>query len=524
MSGRDVRLSTPTWSPLPADWPRRRLRLILLVALNVLLAAWYFSWLVRPERVGMPLLFGLLLAAETFNLCQALGFWWTGVCGKRWIAAVLPYPRLADVDVFVPVYGEPVEIVEPTIAAAARMRGANVQVWLLDDGESDAMKALAERHDARYLRREQNHGAKAGNINNALRHSTAPYVVVLDSDHVPHESFLQKTLGHMTDKRVAFVQTPQYYANHAVNPLASAAWAQQALFFGAIAHGKDGIGATFCCGTNVLFRREALDAIGGFPEESLTEDFELSIELHSRGWKSAYVPEVLANGLGPEDMASYVSQQQRWARGCLSAFPKIVRTRLPLRLRLQYFLSAMYFLSGWTVLIYMSFPIVRIFSGEQPLAAATANQFLLHFGPYFACSLLTVAVAGGGAYSFGGFALAAANFWVHILSTLMTIARRRGRFVVTPKQGVEGPQPRTVLPALLMTIALLTAAGYGLAQNHSPATLNNVAFAGLHVFVLMTGVWPALVGARAAARAREVERERAQRAGISAQSEARRAA
>ncbi|HEX6460646.1 MAG TPA: glycosyltransferase [Thermoleophilaceae bacterium] len=521
---RDLRLSPPTWRPLPADWPRRRLRLILLVGLNLLLAFWYFSWLARPERIGMPLLFGLLIAAELFNLFQAVGFWWTGVRGRRWISVALPYPRWVDVDVFVPVYGEPAEIVEPTIEAATKMRGAEVQVWLLDDGASDEMEALAERHGARYLRRPRNHGAKAGNINNALRHSSAPYVVVLDSDHVPHETFLEKTLGHMCDRRVAFVQTPQYYANHDANPLASAAWAQQALFFGAIAHGKDGIGATFCCGTNVLFRREALEDIGGFPEESLTEDFELSIEMHSRGWKSAYVPEVLASGLGPEDMASYVSQQQRWARGCLSAFPKIVRTRLPLRLRLQYFLSAMYFLSGWTVLVYMSFPVVRILTGEQPLAAATANQFLLHFAPYFACALLTVAVAGGGAYTFGGFALAAANFWIHILSTLLTVTRRRGRFVVTPKKGVDGPQPRTVLPALVAVLVLLGVALYGLSKGHSPATLNNVAFAGLHVFVLMAGVWPALIGARAAGRAQRRERERERAAAEPTRSPVRRAA
>jgi cellulose synthase (UDP-forming) len=475
---------------------------MLLVLVNALLAVWYFSWLAQPQRVGVPALFGLLVAAEVFNLCQAVGFWWTGVRGRRKPAMLPPLPGDVDVDVLVPVYGEPVEIVEPTIEAATRMRGARVQVALLDDGESDEMQRLAARHGARYVRRSRHEGAKAGNINHALRLSTAPFVVVLDSDHVPDERFLEATLGHMADERVAFVQTPQYYANHDANALASAAWAQQALFFGAIAHGKDGIGATFCCGTNVLFRRTALDDIGGFPEQSLTEDFELSIELHSRGWKSAYVPEVLASGLGPEDMASYVGQQQRWARGCLSAFPKIVRTRLPLRLRLQYFLSAMYFLSGWTVLVYMSFPVIRILFGEQPLAAATANQFLLHFAPYFACALFTVAVAGGGAYTFGGFALAAASFWIHVLSTLMTVSRRRGRFVVTPKQGALGPQPFTVAPALLAVLVLSGVAVYGLARAHTPATLNNVAFAGLHVFVLMTGIWPALTGSRPLAERR----------------------
>ena len=141
---------------------------------------------------------------------------------------------------------------------------------------------------------------------------------MFDSDHVADPTFLEATLGYMDDPKVAFVQTPQYYANGDSSRIAAASWAQQALFFGAIARGKDGLDAVFCCGTNVLFRREAFESVGGFPTNSLTEDYELSIWLHEKGWKSVYVPDVLSRGLGPEDMASYVSQQQRWARGCLS--------------------------------------------------------------------------------------------------------------------------------------------------------------------------------------------------------------
>ncbi len=156
------------------------------------------------------------------------------------------------------------------------------------------------------------------------------------------------------------------------------------------------MGSIFCCGTNVLFRRSALEQAGGFPTHSVTEDFELSVALHERGWRSVYVPEVLASGLGPEDMASYVSQQQRWARGCLSAVRSVRRARLPLKIRVQYLLSSMYFLSGWTLLVYMTFPVVRILTGAQPIASASADQFLLHFVPYFAVALGAVAVAGGG--------------------------------------------------------------------------------------------------------------------------------
>jgi cellulose synthase (UDP-forming) len=352
---------------------------------------------------------------------------------------------------------------------------------------------MARRNRAGYIRRRDHSGAKAGNINFALRHTRAPYVLVLDCDHVPHREFLERTLGAMRDERVAFVQTPQYYGNASEGGVAAAAWAQQALFFGAISRGKDAHGAMFCCGTNVLFRRTALESAGGFPTDSVTEDFELSLRLHERGWTSRYVPEVLATGLGPEDMSSYVSQQQRWARGCLGAIRSTLRARLPRRMRLQYLLSSMYFLSGWTLVVYMAFPLVRIFTGAQPIAEASADQFLIHFAPYFATALGIVAVAGAGTYTFAGFALAAASFWIHVQASVRALFRRPARFVVTPKRGAAQRQPRAVAPTLVVIALLVVACVYGLIESRSPGTLNNVAFAMLHVSVLSCGAAAALV-------------------------------
>jgi cellulose synthase (UDP-forming) len=488
----ELRMDTPRWTARPAPGDRRRMRLMMAVALP--LAFFYFTWLLDPSRIGNPLLYGLLVAAELFNLLQAFGFWWT-VSAQR---GRPPVRRRVggdpvEVDVLIPTYDESAEVVELTVAAACLMRGARVNVHLLDDGDRPEMAALAARHGVNYIRRDEHVGAKAGNINHALALTSAPYVAVLDCDHVPDERFLAATLGHLCDERVAMVQTPQYYANHRQSRIASAAWAQQALFFGPIACGKDGMGAMFCCGTNAVFRRTALEQIGGFPQESLTEDFELSVHLHERGWRTAYVPEVLARGLGPEDMASYVSQQQRWSRGCLSGIRTAVKARLPLKIRVQYLLSSMFFLTGWTVLVYMSMPIVRIATGAQPIAAVGGDAFLAHFAPYFGWALLTVARAGAGPYTFNAFALQTASFWIHIQATLFTLAGRRGRFVVTPKQGARRRQLRPILPALVMLGALAAAAIYGLAHSHTPATLNNVAFAVLHITVLLAGVWGALV-------------------------------
>jgi cellulose synthase (UDP-forming) len=167
--------------------------------------------------------------------------------------------------------------------------------------------------------------------------------------------------------------------------------------------------------------------------------------------------------------------------------------QLPLKIRVQYLLSSMFFLTGWTVLIYMAMPIIRIATGAQPIATAGGDAFLAHFALYFGWALLTVARAGAGTYTFNAFALQTASFWIHIQATLLTLLGRRGRFVVTPKQGVRKRQLRPIWPALVMLAALTAAAISGLAHSQTPATLNNVAFAVLHITVLLAGVWGALV-------------------------------
>jgi cellulose synthase (UDP-forming) len=485
----DPRLGQVDWR-LPSMRVARR-RSLVMALVCIPLALWYLLWLLQGQRIGNPVLFGLLVAAEAFNLVQALGFWWT--CSRQRLRGGRPVTgEPPAVDVLIPVYDEPPEIVEPTLAAACALRGADVSVWLLDDGARGEIATLAGRYGSQYLRRRSRRGAKAGNLNHALERTQAPYVVVLDCDHVPHVDFLERTLGHLEPPDVAFVQTPQYYANAAGNPVCTAAAAQQNLFFGPISRGKDGLGTMMCCGTNVVFRREALDQVGGFPEGSLTEDFLLSVRLQERGWKSAYVSEVVASGLGPEDMASYVSQQQRWARGCLSSIPAVLRSRLPWRARAQYLLSATYFLSGWTLLLYMSLPVIRLLFGVQPLTSVNANQFLIHFAPYYCGALAAVALAGSGAYTFGAFALSACSFWVHVQATVGAVFRRAARFVVTPKRGERRRQPRAVAPALTAVAVLVAAAAYGLSMGHGPATLNNVAFAALHSSILLIGAAPAI--------------------------------
>lgn len=505
----DPRLAPPSWDA-DAGSTLSRVKAIGVTLVGLVAIGAYLLWLTRPDRVGNPVLYGVLLAAELFNVLQAIGFWWTCVLSRQRPRAadrdhnhdreaLRDASRLVDVDVFIPTYSEPVDVVEPVVAAATRMYGARVHVALLDDGNRDEMARLARRHGVAYVRRTVHSGAKAGNINHALGVTRSPFVLVLDCDHVPAPDLLARTLPEFstrhasTGRAVAFVQTPQYYANAPHNRIAEGSWSQQSLFFGPIARGKDAHRAMFCCGTNVVFARPALDEVGGFPETSVTEDFELSIELHERGWESAYVPRVLASGLGPEDLSAYVSQQHRWARGCVGALGRIMRARLPWRHKIQYLLSAGFFLTGWTLAVYMAMPVIRILTGAQPIDAASADNFLIAFAPFFGLSLAVVATVGAGKYTFSAYALMAATFWVHVHAGWRAVWRRPSRFVVTPKNGATGRQWRAAAPTLAVIGLLVVTAGIGLAGDRSAATLNNVAFAAFHIVVLSHGVMTAVV-------------------------------
>src|SRR5207302_5425020 len=114
--------------------------------------------------------------------------------------------------VLVPIVNEDLELVRNTIANLQAMRG-ETRIYLLDDGRRAAAEKLAADMDVRYLTRVGNQFFKAGNLNNALRHVSEDFVVVVDADFALRPEFLERTLPLLHDPDIAAVQTPQVYSN-----------------------------------------------------------------------------------------------------------------------------------------------------------------------------------------------------------------------------------------------------------------------------------------------------------------------
>lgn len=481
----------------------------VLIALNVALAVFYFFVISFWFQVSNPYLFALLIAGQVFFTWQGLTFLHT-VWEMNWMPK--GDPSFAEpVDVFITVAGEPADIVEETVRAAMAMDYPAFRVYVLNDGyvaKKDnwrEIEEMAERNGATAITRRVPGGAKAGNINNGLRETRSPFVVIFDADHVPHRDFLAKTMPYFRDPLMGFVQSPQYYRNFETNEVTGGSWEQQELFFGSILKGKNRLNAVTMCGTNMVIRREAIEEVGGMCDTNIAEDFVTGLFMHKKGWKSLYVPEVLAEGLAPEDFLSYYKQQLRWARGSLEVLFKynpIFSRQLAAGQKVQYLASASYYLSGLFVLVNALIPLAFFFTGRVPFLVSTMS-LAAAFLPYMFLTLYIVQLSSNFSYTFRALAFSMSSWTIHIRALFELLIGRKTGFAITSKKAVQGNFVRLVVPHIAYMVVAAAGIGFALVrEGFTASVMTNSAWVILNSAVFIPFIRAALPSG--AARRREI--------------------
>lgn len=309
------------------------------------------------------------------------------------------------VDVFIPTYNEAAEILERTIIGALSMDYPCYRVWVLDDSRRPWLKDLTARLGANYLTRQENSHAKAGNMNNGLRHVLAlpqspDIVAIFDADFVAHPQFLRRTVALMADPTVAIVQTPQHFFNPDPVQLNLGAPKlipdEQRFFFDVILASKDAHGTAFSCGTSSICRVEALKAIGGFPTESVTEDMLLSIKMSAIGCRTVYLNERLSVGLAPEGMQEYITQRGRWCLGTMQIArtawgPFSSNSGVPWLMKLHTLDSILYWMVG--TLIRFATILIPILYWWFGVIVMDTDMYAIvnHLGPFWVASVAFIA-------------------------------------------------------------------------------------------------------------------------------------
>lgn len=254
--------------------------------------------------------------------------------------------RYPDVDIYLPICGEPIEVLRNTWAGVLELVRAYpgwARAFVLDDGDSDETRAAARSFGFAYLRRPVHEHKKSGNLNYAFQRTTAEHVVIFDADFRPRADFLAETLPYLDDPRVGIVQTPQFFR---VSPRQSwverAAGATLEVFYRAVQVSRDRFGSALCVGSNAVYRRAALQPSGGFTVIPYAEDSHTGLDARRHGYQLRYIPVPLASGICPATLDAFMRQQYRWCCGATS----LVWTRhmwsvpMPWKARLPY-------VAGW---------------------------------------------------------------------------------------------------------------------------------------------------------------------------------
>jgi cellulose synthase (UDP-forming) len=437
--------------------------MILLSLIATLGILFYAQFLLNPANRGNLLPWLLVIVAETVLVVHALLSMWTILSGaksprdfafheakrllfprKRELKAAglmdqpHRWPLLLDgkevlVDVFITVYGEPLETIRRTASAAMAVKGAH-RTWILDDGRSDEVRALATELGCHYLRRLSSNGAKAGNVNYALSIAKGDFFCIFDADFVPKPDFLLETVPFFTNSTVAFVQTPQTYGN-LTNLVSRGAGYMQAVFYKFVQPGRNHFNAAFCVGTNVIFRRAAIDDVGGMYTDSKSEDVWTSLKLHERGWKSIYIPKTLAIGDAPDTIEAYTKQQLRWATGgfeiMLTHNPLSPRRKLTMDQRIMYFVTATHYLTGIAPGLLLLVPPLEIFFDLRPVNLHIDWTTWLLFYAGFYVMQIVLAFYTLGSFRFEVLMLASVSFPIYIKALVNAISGKEQKWHVT---------------------------------------------------------------------------------------------
>jgi cellulose synthase (UDP-forming) len=390
-----------------------------------------------------------LIFAESYAfVILFLGFFQT-IWPLRRAPMPLPdnYDEWPHVDVLVPTYNEPLEVVRYTALGALNIDWPTekLHVYILDDGRRKEFAEFAFQAGVGYKIRPDNFHAKAGNINTALKSLTSPYVAIFDCDHVPTRSFLQITMGwFLRDRNLAMLQTPHHF--YSPDPFERNLGQfhvipnENELFYGIVQDGNDFWNATFFCGSCAVLRREALDEIGGIAVETVTEDAHTSLRMQSNGWNTAYINIPQAAGLATERLSAHVGQRIRWARGMI----QILRTdnpllapKLSLAQRLCYFNAMAHFLYPLPRLIFLTAPLIYLLLSHTNVPGYWA-AILAYALPHLTLSNITNSrIQGQHRHSFWNEIYETVLSPYILLPTMMALINPKlGKFNVTAKGGV----------------------------------------------------------------------------------------
>jgi cellulose synthase/poly-beta-1,6-N-acetylglucosamine synthase-like glycosyltransferase len=256
------------------------------------------------------------------------------------------------VTIQLPIYNERY-VIERLLHAVSRINYPRrlLDIQVLDDSTDETQEvadACVKRYQARglpirYLHRSDRTGFKAGALAEGLNSATGELVAIFDADFMPTPDFLRRTTPYFRNPKVAVVQARWTYLNRGYSDLTEVETLMQDGHF-VIEQGarsRSGVFFNFN-GTAGVWRRAAIEDAGGWQNDTLTEDTDLSYRAQLRGWQFLYLPDVECPSELPVEMNAFKTQQARWSKGLIQTakkiLPQVLRSDVSVRVKAEAFI------------------------------------------------------------------------------------------------------------------------------------------------------------------------------------------
>jgi cellulose synthase/poly-beta-1,6-N-acetylglucosamine synthase-like glycosyltransferase len=273
-----------------------------------------------------PILTGLLLTFFVFTIYNipvvATGFWRLWQSRKKETERTESGKRkLPFVSIIVPVKNEE-KVVSRLLNALANLNypSGKKEVIVVNDASTDRTGEICLQYSlshpgVRVLERTQSN-TKAGALNFGLNYARGEIVATFDGDSVPEPDALLRAAQYFSDPSVAAVQGRICSINERQNMLTRFLSYEAAIQYDLYLQGKDTLDLYVgLAGTCQFIRKDALVAIGGWNEDCLGEDTDVSVKLIEQGKVIRYASEVRTFEESPFNVRSLLAQRARWYRG-----------------------------------------------------------------------------------------------------------------------------------------------------------------------------------------------------------------
>ncbi|MGJ5642117.1 glycosyltransferase family 2 protein [Formosa sp. S-31] len=466
-----------------------KLRIMILIGMISVLS--FFIWFLSPDFVGNSTLYWLIFVLLVYDVFRIIYMWY-----HYWNISIPEKPKVwkpLTVDVFTTYFpGEPIEMVTETLLAIVKIKYPHT-TYLCDEANHPELKAFCKKHNIVHVTRTNRVDAKAGNINNALQQAKGELCLILDPDHIPDENFLDEVIPYFADDSIGFVQTVQAYYNVNESKVAKGAAQQTFHFYGPLMMGMNSYGTVNAIGANCVFRREALDSIGGHAS-GLSEDLHTAMRLHAQGWRSIYLPKSLTKGLVPATLTSYYQQQLKWSKGTLElllkVYPKLFK-KFTWRQKIHYGILPFHYFSGIAFFIWLLIPIISLNFSISPYRADLV-EFLLHVAPILVSFIAirlsvqnwVIHKSERGLHLLGGI-LFQCTWWVYVIGVIYNVIGKNLVYLPTEKSDFERTHFKVVLPNIIVFLLSLSAIYYGLAKDFTPYSIAMAGFAFWNALIML---------------------------------------